>query len=55
VTRALRIAAVALLLASPVDAQRFSWQPGDRVLVGMLGDLRAIAASPRNTRSGTSS
>lgn len=47
-TRALRIAAVTLLLASPVDAQRFSWQPGDRVLVGMLGDLRAIAASPRN-------
>ena len=46
--RALRVAAALLLLASPATAQRFSWQPGDRVLVGALGELGAIAVSTRH-------
>jgi ligand-binding sensor domain-containing protein len=49
VRRALPLAAALLSLASmPASAQRFTWRAGDRVLVGALGELGAVAVSPRH-------
>jgi ligand-binding sensor domain-containing protein len=38
----------ALVAGAPAAAQQRAWQPGDRVLIGDLGDLRAVAVAPRH-------